>query len=241
MAPVLSCHEVVKAYRRQTVLDGVSLTVEAGRVVGLLGLNGAGKTTLMRIATGLLAPDAGEVRILGEPLPMRPAVLNRVGAALDAPAFHPWMTGRGALRCLLDIAGLPDAGRIDRLLERVGLAEAAGRRIKGYSQGMRQRLALAAALLKEPDLLILDEPTNGLDPQGVRLVRAIVQEEAARGAAVLVSSHLLDEIARMCDELIMVSRGVVTARGTLADLGFDAGGDLEEWFFAQQRGAEHAS
>ncbi|WP_307713706.1 ABC transporter ATP-binding protein [Streptomyces sp. V4I23] len=220
------------------MLDGVSLSVEAGRVTGLLGLNGAGKTTLMRIATGLVAPTAGEVQVLGRPLPLRPAVLARVGAALDAPAFYRWMTGRGMLRTLLDTAGLPDDGRIDRVLERVGLADAARRRAGAYSQGMRQRLALAAALLKEPDLLILDEPTNGLDPAGVRLVRSIVAEEAARGAGILISSHQLDEIARLCDSIVMISQGVVSASGTVDQLGLGAADGpqgLEDWFFNQQR------
>lgn len=243
MTPALDCREIVKSFRRRTVLDGVSLTVEAGRVVGLLGLNGAGKTTLMRIATGLMAPDQGDVQVLGAPLPMRPPTLARLGAALDTPSFHPWMTGSGVLRYLLDVAGWPDGGRVDRVLERVGLSDAADRRVKGYSQGMRQRLALATALMKKPDLLVLDEPTNGLDPQGVRLVRAVIAEEAARGVGVLVSSHLLDEIARVCDDLVMVSSGEVVARGTLEELGIsgDSGVDLEEWFFSLQSGTSDTS
>ncbi|GAB2866221.1 hypothetical protein GCM10027074_37140 [Streptomyces deserti] len=238
MAPVLSCRGVVKTYGKRTVLDGVSLSVEAGQVTGLLGLNGAGKTTLMRIATGLVAPTAGKVRVLGQALPIRPSVLARVGAALDAPAFYRWMTGQGMLRVLLDTAGLPDDGRTARVLERVGLADAASRRIRTYSQGMRQRLAIAAALMKEPDLLILDEPTNGLDPAGVRLVRGIIAEETARGAGILISSHQLDEIARLCDSIVMISQGVVSASGTVDELGLGAADgqqNLEDWFFAQQR------
>ncbi|MFE9771363.1 ABC transporter ATP-binding protein [Streptomyces sp. NPDC005931] len=244
MTAVLSCRGVVKTYGRRTVLDGVSLSVEAGRVTGLLGLNGAGKTTLMRIATGLVAPTAGEVRVLGQALPVRPPVLARVGAALDAPAFYRWMTGRGMLRVLLDTAGLPDDGRTTRALERVGLADAAGRRIRTYSQGMRQRLAIAAALMKEPDLLILDEPTNGLDPAGVRLIRGIIAAETERGAGILISSHQLDEIARLCDSVVMISQGVVSASGTVEQLGLGAADgqqNLEDWFFAQQRPAADAS
>ncbi|MFJ5830965.1 ABC transporter ATP-binding protein [Streptomyces sp. NPDC093089] len=238
MTPVLSCRGVVKTYGKRTVLDGVSLSVEAGQVTGLLGLNGAGKTTLMRIATGLVAPTAGAVQVLGHALPMRPPVLARVGAALDAPAFYRWMTGHSMLRVLLDTAGLPDGGRADRALERVGLADAARRRVRTYSQGMRQRLAVAAALMKEPDLLILDEPTNGLDPAGVRQIRGIIAEETARGAGVLISSHQLDEIARLCDSIVMISQGVVSASGTVEQLGLGAANgpqDLEDWFFAQQR------
>jgi ABC-2 type transport system ATP-binding protein len=228
MTPVLSCRGVVKTYGKRTVLDGVSLSVEAGRVTGLLGLNGAGKTTLMRIATGLVAPTAGEVQVLGHALPMRPPVLARVGAALDAPAFYRWMTGRGMLRALLDTAGLPDEGRADRALERVGLADAAGRRVRTFSQGMRQRLAIAAALMKEPALLI----------------RGIIAEETARGAGILISSHQLDEIARLCDSIVMISQGVVSASGTIEQLGLgatDGPQDLEDWFFAQQRTAVHTS
>lgn len=138
------------------------------------------------------------------------------------------------LRTLLDTAGLPDGGRIARTLDRVGLSGAADRRLGTYSQGMRQRLAIAAALLKQPDLLILDEPTNGLDPEGLRMVRRIVAEEAARGAAVLVSSHQLDEIQRICHRVIMLAQGRVVAAGTLDALGYDpASGPaaFEDWFF----------
>ncbi|GAA3371780.1 ATP-binding cassette domain-containing protein [Streptomyces sannanensis] len=237
MTAVLRCHGVVKKYGANTVLNGVSLTVEAGQVTGLLGLNGAGKTTLMRIATGLAKPSAGHVQVLGASLPMHPDTLARVGAALDAPAFYRWMTGQGMLRTLLDMAGLPDEGRIRRVLERVGLTEAGRRRVRTYSQGMRQRLALAAALLKEPDLLILDEPTNGLDPAGVRLVREIIAQEAARGAGILISSHQLDEIARVCDTITMIAHGTVSAEGTLDELGLAPGSgteSLEDWFFRHQ-------
>ncbi|GGS01230.1 ABC transporter ATP-binding protein [Streptomyces nojiriensis] len=231
---VLSCHEVTKSFRKHSVLEGVHLSLEAGEIVGLLGLNGAGKTTLMRVITGLSTPDSGEVRLFGEALPMRPRQLDRLGAALDAPAFHRWSSGRAMLRTLLDTAGLPDGGRIARTLDRVGLTGAADRRLGTYSQGMRQRLAIAAALLKQPDLLILDEPTNGLDPEGLRMVRRIVAEEAARGAAVLVSSHQLDEIQRICDRVIMLAQGRVVAAGTLDALGYDPESGpaaFEDWFF----------
>ncbi|NJQ13560.1 ABC transporter ATP-binding protein [Streptomyces bohaiensis] len=244
MSAVLSCRGVTKTYGRRTVLDGVSLSVEAGRVTGLLGLNGAGKTTLMRIATGLVSPTSGTVRVLGHGLPLSPAVLGRVGAALDAPAFYRWTTGRAMLRILLDTAGLRDDGRLQRSLERVGLDDAADRRVGTYSQGQRQRLALAAALLKSPDLLVLDEPTNGLDPAGVRLVRSIVASEAARGTGVLISSHQLDEIARLCDNVVMIARGVVSAAGTVEELGLgeaDGPEGLEEWFFGHQDVADRAA
>lgn len=232
---VLTCRDVTKRFRQHSVLDGVSLSLEAGEIVGLLGLNGAGKTTLMRVITGLVRPSSGDVRLFGEPLPMRPAQLARIGAALDAPSFPRWLTGRAVLRMLLESTGRPDGGRTGAVLERVGLAHAADKRVGAYSQGMRQRLALAAALLKKPDLLILDEPTNGLDPEGLRMVRRVIAEESARGATVLVSSHQLDEIQRTCHRVIMVADGRVAAAGTLDQLGYDpAGGPdaFEDWFFA---------
>ncbi|MFG2993649.1 ABC transporter ATP-binding protein [Streptomyces sp. NPDC048257] len=216
------------------MLDGISLSLEAGEIVGLLGLNGAGKTTLMRLMTGLALPSSGDIHLFGEPLPMRPAQLARIGAALDAPSFPRWLTGRAVLRMLLESAGRPDGGRTGAVLDRVGLAHAADKRVGTYSQGMRQRLAIAAALLKRPDLLILDEPTNGLDPEGLRMVRRVIAEESARGATVLVSSHQLDEIQRICHRVIMVADGRVAAAGTLEQLGYDpdSGPDaFENWFF----------
>lgn len=165
----------------------------------------------MRVMTGLALPTSGEIRLFGEPLPMRPGQLARIGAALDAPSFPRWLTGRAVLRMLLESTGRPDGGRTGAVLDRVGLAHAADKRVGTYSQGMRQRLALAAALLKRPDLLILDEPTNGLDPEGLRMVRRVIAEESARGAAVLVSSHQLDEIQRICHRVIMVADGRVAA------------------------------
>jgi ABC-2 type transport system ATP-binding protein len=184
---------------------------------------------------GLVRPTGGEVEVLGAATPLPPAVSRRIGAALDAPLFYRWMTGRAMLRSLLHTAGEPDRGQVDAALQRVELLEQADKRIRAYSQGMRQRLALAAALLRDPDLLVLDEPTNGLDPQGIRLIRRLIQEERERGTAILISSHQMDEIQRLCDRIVVIANGTVAASGTVGDLGFGGPGQpqtLEDWFFA---------
>jgi ABC-type multidrug transport system ATPase subunit len=228
------CVDISKSYGGRNVLHQVSFEIEAGDVVGLLGVNGAGKTTLMRVLLGLAQADAGTVEVLGRGAPLGPGTMSRVGAAIDTPVFQPWMTGRAVLQSFLHTSGVRDTGITGPALRRVGLEEKAGARVRTYSQGMRQRLALACALMRSPDVLVLDEPTNGLDPQGIRTVRQLVEEERARGCAVLVSSHQLDEIQRICDRVIVIVGGEIVAAGTIAELEaheLKNGRTLEDWFF----------
>jgi ABC-2 type transport system ATP-binding protein len=230
---VLVCRSVVKTYGSgPPVVDRVDLQVRAGEVVGLLGHNGAGKTTLMRLITGLVRPDSGELNVLGDTPPLPAATARGLGAALDTPAFYRWMSGQQMLVTLLNSSGLPDRGEAAAALERVGLD--GRKKIRAYSQGMRQRLALAAALMLGPDLLVLDEPTNGLDPAAVRGVRDLLAAERDRGAAILVSSHQLDEMQRLCDRLVVMRQGRVVAEGGREQLGLGMPGGpatLEDWFF----------
>ena len=207
----------------QVAVDGLDLVVPRGSVTGFLGPNGSGKTTTIRMLLGLVTPTSGEVELLGEPVPRASArVLPRVGALVEGPAFHPYLSGRANL-VRLDAADLTsDArtsrARIEAALDRVGLGAAASKRFRTYSLGMKQRLGLAAALLRPRELFVLDEPTNGLDPQGTREVRTLVRELAAEGCTVLVSSHLLAEIEQMCDRVLVMRAGRVVAAGTLDEL-----------------------
>ncbi|HEY5976889.1 MAG TPA: ATP-binding cassette domain-containing protein [Solirubrobacterales bacterium] len=212
--PELEVRGLRKRYGRSLAVDDLSFTVDAGRVTGFLGPNGAGKTTTMRALLGLLRPSAGEALVEGRPPGEMQEPLRTVGAALEATAFHPGRNGRNHLRVLAASAGLPES-RVDEVLEMVELTEAAGRRVKGYSLGMRQRLALAAALLGDPRILILDEPANGLDPQGMRWLRDLLRAQAAEGRTVLVSSHLLSEVAQTADELIVIRDGKLVAKASL--------------------------
>jgi ABC-2 type transport system ATP-binding protein len=228
---VLACRSVSKTYGSQTAVSDVTLEVASGEVVGLLGANGAGKTTLMRMVCGLVKPTAGAVRVLGEHPPYPPVVARQIGAALDTPTFYRWMTGPALLRSLLHSSGLPDRGEPLEALRRVGLEDQARKRIRAYSQGMRQRLALAAALMRQPRLLVLDEPTNALDPHAVVMVRDLIRREADSGTAVLVSSHQLDEVQRVCDRVVVMNRGAVVASGALDEIGLSGAETLEDWFF----------
>jgi ABC-2 type transport system ATP-binding protein len=231
-ALAVACRGVTKRYGGVTVVDNIDLDVAAGEIVGLLGANGAGKTTLMRAICGLVKPTSGEVHLLGRPIPLPPAEAKRIGAALDTPAFYPWMTARSLLRTLLDTSNVADEGRVADALARVGLAGTAKKKIKKFSMGMRQRLALATALVRRPAVLILDEPMNGLDPDGVRLVRALLNEQRQAGTAVLVSSHQMDEMQRLCDRLVLVDEGRVLARGTPQELGVRGERTLEDTYFS---------
>jgi ABC-2 type transport system ATP-binding protein len=196
-------------------LVDLSLTIPAGGVYGLVGPNGAGKSTLLRIVTGLLFADSGGIRLFGEPGSAE--TRRRLGAFIEAPTFYPFLTGAELLAVLGATSGVrPDA---DGLLRRVGLKEAGGRRIAGYSLGMKQRLGIAAALVGNPEVVILDEPTNGLDPDGMlemrHLIRGLVDRD---GLTVLVSSHLLDEVERMCDRVAILTKGRLAAEGAVSEL-----------------------
>ncbi|MEV0970704.1 ABC transporter ATP-binding protein [Microtetraspora glauca] len=207
-----------KSFGAVRAVDGVSFTVEAGSVTGYLGPNGAGKTTTLRSLLGLVTPDSGEALVNGKRYTAMATPLNEVGAVLEATNFHPGRTARNHLRLLCVAAGLP-VTRADEALGQVGLAEAAGKRVGGFSLGMRQRLALASALLGEPKVYILDEPANGLDPAGIQWLRGFLRHLAHdRGAAVLVSSHVLSEVEQTVDNVVIIAGGRLVRQGTLAEL-----------------------
>jgi ABC-2 type transport system ATP-binding protein len=195
----------------------LSFDVEAGRVTGFLGPNGAGKSTTLRALLGLIHPTAGTATFAGRRYHELERPSAEVGAVLEDASFHPGRTARNHLR-VLAAAGRHPAGRVDEVLDAVGLAADADRRVKGYSMGMRQRLAIAAALLGDPGVLILDEPTNGLDPPGIAWMRGMLREQASQGRAVLVSSHLLAEVAQSVDDVVVISRGELRGRGTLEEV-----------------------
>lgn len=220
---VIELQHVSKSYRtrhgRVRAVDDLTLSIPRGGVHGFLGPNGSGKTTTIRILLGLVAADAGTVRVLGAEVPQRlPDVVGSVGALVESPQLFPSFTGRRNLQVLAALAGLPDA-RADELLELVGLADRAEDRVKGYSLGMRQRLAIAAAMLKAPELLILDEPTNGLDPAGMVEVRELVRRLGSDGrTTVFLSSHLLAEVEAVCDAVTILRRGALVASGPVAEV-----------------------
>ena len=208
-----------KRYDEVDAVDGLDLTVGSGELYGFLGPNGAGKTTTIRMALGLIMPTAGEVEVLGERVRRgSPPPLERVGALVEEPAFWRFLSGRSNLEYMARAGGSgadtrARLGRVDDVLARVGLTDAADKRVKAYSQGMRQRLGIALALLGEPELLLLDEPTNGLDPSGMREVRELLRGLADAGTTVFVSSHLLAEVEAVCDRVGVMARGRLVAEG----------------------------
>ncbi len=206
-----------KSFGAVTAVSDLSFTVEPGRVTGFLGPNGAGKTTTLRMLLGLVTPTGGAATFSGVAYGDLERPLATVGTALEASSFHPGRSARGHLRVYAASAGFPDE-RVTRVLELVGLAEYADRRVGGYSLGMRQRLGLAFALLGDPGVLVLDEPTNGLDPEGIRWIRVFLRELAEEGRTVLVSSHLLAEVEQSVDQVVIISRGKAVYQGELSGL-----------------------
>ncbi|WP_051704359.1 ABC transporter ATP-binding protein [Glycomyces sp. NRRL B-16210] len=224
MPPIIEISGLRKTYKRafrqpHHALDGLDLEVAAGQVHGFLGPNGSGKTTTLRALLGLIRVDGGTMRIFGEAVPqLLPQVVSRIGAVVESPQFFKHFSGRLTLQLLAESAGLPRT-RVDEVLEQVGLREAAKVSVRGYSLGMRQRLAVAQALLKQPRLLILDEPANGLDPAGIHHMRELLQWLAhSQGVTVVVSSHLLSEVQQLCDAMTIVSRGRRIVDGKVADI-----------------------
>ena len=207
---------LTKRYGRTLAVDDVSLAVRSGEVYGFLGPNGAGKTTTLRMLLGLVRPTSGSLRVAGR-TPGEPGHLDGVGALIEGPAFYPYLSGRQNLRVLARHAGV-GSERVGTVLDQVDLTERAGDRYAAYSLGMKQRLGLAAALLKDPHLLVLDEPTNGLDPAGMADMRTLIRKLSAEGVTVLLSSHLLGEVQQICDRVGIVSRGRLVAETTVAEL-----------------------
>jgi ABC-2 type transport system ATP-binding protein len=214
---VLEVAELTKRYGSKLAVDGLSFKATPGRVLGFLGPNGAGKTTTLRTLLGLTLPSAGRATVDGRLYRELEDPIGEVGAVLEGPQFHPGRTGRNHLRVLATAAGLPRA-RVEELLRLVELDGAGDKRVKGYSLGMRQRLSLAGALLGDPRALVLDEPANGLDPQGIRWLRDFLRARAADGRTVLVSSHVLAEMAQTVDEVVVISHGKLVAQGSLDEL-----------------------
>jgi ABC-2 type transport system ATP-binding protein len=216
-APAIVADGLTKLYGAVTAVDDLSFEVRPGAITGFLGPNGAGKTTTLRMVLGLARPTAGSATILGQPFAELPDAARSVGANLEICGLHPGRSGRNHLRALAAFAGLP-ASRVDEVLDLVEMREAANRRAGGYSTGMRQRLGLAATLLGDPEVLVLDEPANGLDPQGIRWLRDFLRRVAAEGRTVLVSSHVLSEVEQTVDDVVVIHRGRLVKSGPIASL-----------------------
>ncbi|MFV0307171.1 MAG: ATP-binding cassette domain-containing protein [Desertimonas sp.] len=214
---MISTAALTKRYQEVPVVRDVSLNCEPGTITGFLGANGAGKSTTLKMIVGLVRPDGGTATVAGRPFIELPNPTRVAGLLLDASAMHPGRSGRATLAIAARVAGVHPS-RVDRLLELVGLASAADKRVGTYSLGMRQRLGIAQALVGEPAALILDEPANGLDPEGIAWMRSLLRDFADRGGTVLLSSHLLPEVQATADHLVVISDGAVVASGRLADL-----------------------
>ena len=225
MAYVVQSDSLTKRYGKVLAVDDLTFKIESGTITGFRGPNDAGKTTTLRMLLGLANPTSGHATIFNQPYAQLETPALRVGAVLEATDFHPGRSGRDHLRTLSQAAGLPDS-RVDEALGLVELQSAAKRRVKGYSLGMRQRLGLAAALLGNPDLLILDEPANGLDPEGVRWLRDFLRDYASGGRTVLISSHVLAEVAQTVDQVLIINRGRLVTESSLDDLTARVGGSV---------------
>jgi ABC-2 type transport system ATP-binding protein len=225
-APPVAVRGLVKRYGDVTAVAGVDLTVHPGDVYGYLGPNGAGKTTVLRMLLGLIRPTAGEVRLFGrDPLLDGAAALDHVAGFVEAPRFYPYLSGRKNLELLAALDGHDAAGRIDEALDIVELTDRQRHRVGGYSHGMRQRLGVAAALIRDPKLLLLDEPATGLDPAGMRDMHALVARLSLAGTTVLLSSHLLAEVEELCNRVAIVRSGRIVFEGALEDVKRTAGGE----------------
>ena len=221
--PAVVAESLSKRFGPLLAVDDLSFALAPGTITGFLGPNGAGKTTTLRMLLGLAAPTSGRGLVFGQPYSELPRAACRIGAVLEATDFHPGRSGRDHLRTLGKAVGLPGA-RVEEVLRLVELTDVAGRRVKGYSLGMRQRLGLAAALLGDPDLLILDEPANGLDPEGVRWLRDFLRAFASSRRTVLISSHVLAEVAQTVDQVLIINRGKLVAESSLEELTARVGG-----------------
>ena len=220
---MIEVRNLTKRFRRATAVEDLSFEIPKGRITGFLGPNGAGKTTTLRILLGLAFPTSGAATIAGRPYRALDSPLRSVGAVLEASNYHRARSGRNHLRVLCAAAGI-DSARVDTVLEQVELTGAANRKVGAYSLGMRQRLSVAGALLGEPELLILDEPANGLDPEGIRWLRNFLRSYADGGGTVFVSSHVLAEISQIADEVVIIHRGRLVTHETVADLTARAAG-----------------
>jgi ABC-2 type transport system ATP-binding protein len=223
MTTVVKAESLTKRFGDVPAVTDLSFALEAGTITGFLGPNGAGKTTTLRMILGLAAPTSGRALVFDHPYAELPRPALRIGAVLEATDFHPGRSGRDHLRMLGQAVDVPDS-RVDEVLRLVELGDAGRRRVKGYSLGMRQRLGLAVALVGDPELLILDEPANGLDPEGVRWLRDFLRRLASEGRTVLISSHVLAEVAQTVDRVLIISRGRLVLSSSLAELTARAGG-----------------
>lgn len=230
--PAIRVEGLSKRYGRRTVVDDLTFTVRPGAVTGFFGPNGAGKTTAMKAVVGLARPSAGTVSVLGAPVASMVPDARRMGVHIEPCGAHPGRSARAHLRALALAAGLPRS-RVEEVLETAELTRAAGRRVGAFSLGMRQRLGLAAALLGDPEILVLDEPANGLDPQGIRWLRTMLRDRAAKGRTVLLSSHLLAEAAKTVDDVVVIDQGRLVHQGPIGEVE-----SLEDAFLELTGGAE---
>lgn len=231
---MLTINNLVKRRGKEEILSGITFEARPGRVTGFLGPNGAGKSSTLRILLGLDHATSGSALIHGKPFAELQHPLRTVGAALDGSGAHPMRTGRAHLRWIASAAGLPRS-RVEEVLDIVGLTKAAGTRVKRYSLGMGRRLGIAAALLADPEILILDEPVNGLDPEGIRWIRTFLRQRAEAGNTVLLSSHLMGELAETVDDVVIIKQGRIVADGTLEAV-TGKYSTLEQAFFALTSG-----